>query len=121
MSQMEGMAADPAKQFAHVHLPEANRIVVTFRPGGAFNKTICEQPGNLADFEKALARVVGKRVRVSFEVEDGPAVPQEKKPATQVVSPHQRLMEITKHPMIRRAGELFGATPTEVIDPPDRS
>lgn len=121
VGRMEGMAADPAKQFAHVHLPESNRIVVTFRPGSAFNKTICEQPGNLADFEKALARVVGRRVRVSFELEDEPAVPREKKPAAQVVSPHQRLMEITKHPMIRRAGELFGATPTEVIDPPDRS
>jgi DNA polymerase III subunit gamma/tau len=121
VGQMEGMAADPARQFAHVHLPEANRIVVTFRPGSAFNKTICEQPGNLADFEKALIRVVGQRVRVSFEVEDAPAVPREKKPAAQVVSPQQRLAEITKHPMIRRAGELFGATPTEVIDPPNRS
>ena len=121
VGQVEGMAADPARQFAHVHLPEADRIVVTFRPGSAFNKTICEQPTNLADFETTLTRVVGRRVRVSFEVEDGPAVSPKKKPAAQVVSPHQRLMEIAKHPMIRRAGELFGATPTEVIDPPDRS
>jgi hypothetical protein len=120
VAQMEGMAADPARQFAHVRLPEANRILVTFKAGSAFNKTICEQPGNLAEFEKSLARVVGRRVRVSFEVEDGPAIPREKQSAAQVVSPHQRLMEITKHPMIRRAGELFGATPTEVIDPPDR-
>ena len=121
VGQIEGMAADPAKQFAHVRLPEANRIVVTFRPGSAFNKTICEQPGNLAEFEKVLAQVVGRRIRVSFEVEDGPDAHPERKPQQQVVSPHQRLMEITKHPMIRRAGELFGATPTEVIDPPDRS
>ena len=121
VGQVEGMAADPAKQFAHICLPEANKIVVTFRSGSAFNKTICEQPGNLAEFEKAVADIVGQRVRISFEVEDGPVTHPEKKPPSQVVSPHQRLMEITKHPMIRRAGELFGATPTEVIDPPDRS
>ncbi len=121
VSKIRGMAADPAKQFAHVRLPDPNRILVTFRPGGVFNRTICEQPGNVADFEKELARLVGQRVRVSFDVEDGPAVPREKKPAAQVVSPHQRLMEIAKHPVIRRAGELFGATPTEVIDPPERS
>jgi DNA polymerase-3 subunit gamma/tau len=120
VGRLEGMAADPAKQFAHVRLPEANRILVTFKAGGAFNKTICEQPGNLADFENALKQLVGRHVRVSFEVEDGPAVSRDKKPAAQVVSPHQRLMEVTKHPMIRRAGELFGATPTEVIDPADR-
>ena len=121
VARLEGMAAEPARQFAHVHLPEPNRILVTFKPGGVFNKTICEQPMNLADFEKALDQVVGRRVRVSFAVEDSPAVAREERPAAQVVSPHQRLMEITKHPLIRRAGELFGATPTEVIDPADRS
>ncbi|NLS97884.1 MAG: DNA polymerase III subunit gamma/tau [Planctomycetaceae bacterium] len=121
VGQLEGMAAEPARQFAHVRLPEANRIQVTFKAGSAFNKTICEQPGNLTEFEESLRRVVGRRVRVSFAVEDGPAAAREKQPPAQVVSPHQRLMEITKHPMIRRAGELFGATPTEVIDPPDRS
>jgi DNA polymerase-3 subunit gamma/tau len=121
LSQLDGMAADPAKQFAHVRLSEPNKILVTFKAGNAFNKTICEQPDNLAEFDKALARVVGRRVRVSFEVEDGPAIPREKKPAAKVVSPQQRLMDITKHPMIRRAGKLFGATPTEVIDPPNKS
>ncbi len=120
VGRLEGMAAEPARQFAHVRLPETSRILVTFRPGGDFNKTICEQPGNLAEFERAVSQLVGRRVRVSFEVEVGTADTREKRPAAQVVSPHQRLMEITKHPMIRRAGELFGATPTEVIDPPDR-
>ncbi|MHB8900804.1 MAG: DNA polymerase III subunit gamma/tau [Thermoguttaceae bacterium] len=120
ISRVEGMAADPARQFAHVRLAEANRIVVTFKAGGVFNKTICEQPANLAEFEGSLEQIVGRRVRVAFAVENEPAAAIERKTPVQMVSPHQRLMEITKHPMIRRAGELFGATPTEVIDPPDR-
>jgi hypothetical protein len=36
------------------------------------------------------------------------------------VSPYQRLMEITKHPMVQRAGELFGAQPLRVDDRSNR-
>jgi len=114
------MAGEPARQFDHVSLPEPNHLLVHFKAGEGFNKSICEQPGNLADFETALDATVGHRVRLSFTVADGPARVEQKKPAAAVVSPHQRLMEITKHPLVNRAQELFGASPTEVIDPPDR-
>ena len=35
-------------------------------------------------------------------------------PAKRVVPPYQRLIEAAKNPLVRRAGELFGAQPLRV-------
>lgn len=40
-------------------------------------------------------------------------------PAKRAVSAQQRLMEAVKNPMVRRAGELFGAEPLRVEEPAD--
>jgi hypothetical protein len=34
--------------------------------------------------------------------------------APRAVSPRQRLIEAAQHPLVQRAGELFGATPVKV-------
>ncbi len=119
VARIDGMAADQARRFDRVSAAARDRLSVHFRAGDSFAKSICEQPSNFAEFEKALASVCGGPVRLDFVLAEATPAEEKKKPVA-VFSPHLRLMEVAKHPMIRRAGELFGATPTEVIEPPDK-
>jgi hypothetical protein len=64
-----------------------------------------------------LAELTGETMGVQFTVDEAPAA-QEPVAAVRVASPHQRLMEVADHPMVRRAGELFGAQPVRVDEPP---
>ena len=118
LGKMSGMVVEQAKQFDRVEASSASCLAVTFKPGYALAKSSCERPGQVARFEQALAEVTGQPVRVSFSVaEDAPAATAADSESAPTISPHQRLMEASKHPMIRRATELFGAQPTRV-DPP---
>ena len=40
-----------------------------------------------------------------------------RRPAPGAVFAHQRLLEVAQHPLVQRAGELFGAQPVRVDDP----
>ncbi len=118
---LPGMAAENAKQFDRVQLAGENHLVIHFKAGYAFQKSCCERPDQVARFEKALAEITGQRVRIGFEVDEASggadSAPKPQKPA----SPHQRVLQVMDNPMIRQAGELFGAEPTDVEDPQDKS
>jgi DNA polymerase III subunit gamma/tau len=117
LSRLSGMAADQARQFDSVELAAANRLVIRFKSGYAVCKSACERPEQVARFEQALAEVTGQRVRVEFSLAaDEPGEQTSAAPA-RVVSPHQRLLEVMQHPLVHRAGELFGAQPIRVDDP----
>ncbi|HUT08980.1 MAG TPA: DNA polymerase III subunit gamma/tau [Thermoguttaceae bacterium] len=120
LSKMSGMVVDQAKEFDQVTLDEPGHLVVTFKPMYYdLAKSRLERPEVLSQFQRALAEVTGARVRVSFAVseeESGEAPPAAASAPRS--SPQQRLLEIAKHPMVHRAGELFGAEPTKV-DPPN--
>jgi hypothetical protein len=84
-------------------------------------KSACERPEQVARFQQALAEVTGGRVELAFALASPEAGQQE--PATtsgRSISPHQRLMDAMRHPLVQRAGELFGAQPMRVDDPPSR-
>lgn len=100
VAKIDGMAADQARRFDRVCAVAADRLSVHFRAGDSFAKSICEQPPNLAEFEKALSSVCGGPVRLDFVVAEAAAEAEEKKTPAAVVSPHLRLMEVAKHPMI---------------------
>ncbi len=119
LSRLSGMAVDQARHFDSVAIPAPNRLVIRFKPGYAVCKSACERPEQVARFEQALAETTGQRIRLEFALaaddptESGPSVA----PA-RVVPPHQRLLEVIGHPLVHRAGELFGAQPVRVDDPP---
>ena len=84
------------------------------------SKSICERPDQVTKFQEALTELTGRSIQVQFALleegdEEGPPAP----PA-RIVSPQQRIMEVSGHPMIRRAGELFDAKPIRVDDPPEK-
>ena len=118
LSKLSGMIVEQAKQFDSVAIPAPNRLVIRFKNEYAVFKTSCERPEQVTRFEQSLAEVTGQRIRVEFALAagspDAAAVPAS--PA-KVVSPHQRKMEMSQHPLIQRAGELFGAEVIDVIPP----
>ncbi len=125
LATMSGMVVEQAKQFHRVALPAPNRLVIFFRPEYALAKSSCERPDQLGRFQDAVAGLTGLSVRVDFAVDEDKAGNGETKGAArtgspQPASPHQRLLEVAEHPMIRRAGELFGAQPLRVDEPPEQ-
>jgi DNA polymerase III subunit gamma/tau len=118
LSRLSGMAADQARHFDSIALPVPNRLVIRFKSGYAVCKSACERPEQVARFEQALTDVCGQRVRVEFALAaDEAGRPGAAATAARTVSPHQRLLEATKNPLVQRAGELFGAQPIRVDDP----
>jgi DNA polymerase-3 subunit gamma/tau len=114
VSKITGLVGEQAKQYHQVALPEPDRLVVSFKPEYAFAQSVCEK--QIGRFEQALAETTGQKIRVEFVVLDSPGGATTS-PAARNVSQHQRMLEIAKHPLVKQAVELFGATPTR-IDPP---
>lgn len=115
--RVTGLAAEYAKEFNRVTMAGPNHLVVDFRAGYAVAKAYCQRPDQTARFEEALAGLTGQKIRVEFTVKDesiqGAAHAAPQRP----VSPQQRMREVMEHPLIRRAGELFGAQPLRVDEP----
>jgi len=118
---LPGLVAEHAKHFDRVAISAPDRLVVRFKPEYTLAKSVCEQPEQLARFERALAELTGRSVRVEFTLREDDLTDGRTGERPQTVSPHQRIMQIAKHPMIRRAEELFGAQPVRVDGPsPDK-
>ena len=119
LSELSGLAAEHAKHYDRIAIPAPNRLVISFKPGYNFAKSICERAEQKAKFEQALADRVGEPVRIEFALVDDEPEKSQSSPSARVVSPQQRIMEIAQQPMIHRAGELFNAHPIRVDDPPE--
>ncbi|MHC4175959.1 MAG: DNA polymerase III subunit gamma/tau [Planctomycetota bacterium] len=120
LAAASGMVVEQARQFDRVAVSGPDRLVISFKPEYALAKSFCERPEQLARLEEALAEVAGRPVRVSLAVDEEGAGAGEPAESARQGSPHQRLLEVASHPMIRRAEELFGAQPVRVDEPPDQ-
>jgi DNA polymerase-3 subunit gamma/tau len=120
VAKLGGISADSARNYSRIAISAPNNLVVHLKPGYTFAKAICERPDQLAQFERALAELTGETIRVQFTVDEAPAA-QEPVAVVRAATAQQRLMEVAEHPMIRRAGELFGAQPVRVDEGPAAS
>lgn len=124
LATISGMVVEQAKQFDHVAVSAPDHLVISFKPVYALAKSFCERADQVARLERALAEVTGRAVRVSFSVEEDPGggepAGSARPGAPRTARTHQRLLEVAKHPLIRRAGELFGAQPVRVDPPPEK-
>ncbi|RMG02187.1 MAG: hypothetical protein D6741_04140 [Planctomycetota bacterium] len=97
-------------------------MVVYFRSQNSFSKNYCEKPEQFARLQSALAKVLGKRVRLEFAVTEGG--PRRTAIGGNTLAPQQLLFEKSKHPLVKYAMDKFGARPTSVMktkrrqDPP---
>ncbi len=118
LSKLSGMIVEQAKQFESVAIPAPNRLVIRFKNEYAVFKNSCERPEQVAKFEQSLAEVTGQRIRIEFALAaSDPESAAAQAPPAKVVSPHLRKMEMSQHPLIQRAAQLFGAEVTDVIPP----
>jgi DNA polymerase-3 subunit gamma/tau len=116
--RLSGMAAVYAGQYERLATPAPNQLVIELKAGYTLAKSMCERPEQLAKFEQILLELTGQRVRVQFTLAAEEPRAEKVAPPVRAVSPQVRMMEVAQHPMIQRAGELFGAKPTRVDDPP---
>lgn len=118
-----GMAAAYAKNYESVAIFAPNRLVVTLGAEYTLARSICERPEQLGAFERAAEHITGQKIKVSFQLGEAKARPKEapvKRVPTAVVK-EQRKREISEHPLVKEAGELFRAEPLDVIDPPKKN
>ena len=116
LGRLSGFIVDHARLFHSLAVPAANRLVVGFKPDNAFGRSTCQRPENAGRIEEALAEVTGQPVRVEFVLTEEPAAAAAQ-PA--IVPAHLKILQATKNPLVRLAGELFGAQPMRVDDPPE--
>ncbi|NQT17794.1 MAG: hypothetical protein HQ582_33880, partial [Planctomycetes bacterium] len=120
LSRVSGLGARHAKDYAEIATLAPDRLVIRFKRAYTLSKSICERPDQMAKFQQALAELTGQSIQVQFALlEEGDAEDAHRS-APRTVSPQQRIMEVSGHPMIRRAGELFDAKPIRVDDPPEK-
>ncbi|HEX7379032.1 MAG TPA: DNA polymerase III subunit gamma/tau [Pirellulales bacterium] len=127
VEQLGDMLAEMARFVSRVAIPAPNRLVASFPEKYTSCKTYCERPENVSKLEQALAKAMGRQVRVEFdllaaEMEANTLAQSDNRLADnrlagkKLVSPQQRLADAAEHPLIRRAAELFGAYPVRVDD-----
>ncbi len=120
LSRLSGMVVEQAKRFDSVAVPAPDRLVIRFKPQYDLCRSACDRPEQVARFEQALADVTGRQVRVEFSLsEDDPGQPPPVPPARANLQ-QERWLAVMKHPLIQRAGELFGATPVHIEDTSSR-
>lgn len=118
IASLTGFAAEYAKHFEHIAISAPNHLAIYFRPGYTLAKSVCERPEQLAKFEQAMAAVTGQTVRIEFREREPEQQRSEPAAPARTVLPHQRMMQVSQHPMVRLASELFGAHVARVEEPP---
>jgi DNA polymerase-3 subunit gamma/tau len=113
LAGMNDIVADQAAFCDRVTLAAPGRLVVSFKPKyGAF-KQFCERPEQVSKLQRAVEGVSGEKVRIEFTLLDEPVEATPTAPVRQVSS-RQLIAEKSQHPLVRRAIELFDATPIRV-------
>jgi DNA polymerase-3 subunit gamma/tau len=112
LENLSGLLAENAARCEAVSVAGPDRLVVPFRAKYTACKSFCERPEQLAMLQRALAEAAGGLVKVEFAVlaDDEPV-------AARGVGRRQRLAEVTEHPLVRRATELFDAHVVRVDEP----
>jgi DNA polymerase III subunit gamma/tau len=116
LSRLSGIIVEHAKHFDSIAVAAPGRLVIHFKPQYDFCRSACDRPEQVARFEQALSDVTGRRMRIEFALSGDDVAPSPLAPAAKSISQHQRLLEVMKHPLVQRAGELFGAEPAHIDD-----
>jgi len=116
------MTSDFASRAERVAISAPNRLVVSFRKAYTQAQQYCERPERRQKLEQTFSRLVGQTIRIDFvTLPDEPtaATPAERpttsKPPT---NRRQKQLEAMRHPLIRKAAELFDTEIIAMLDPP---
>lgn len=107
--------SDMAAMATTVAISAPNRLAVTFDEKYTSCKKYCETPQSMSRLELALREITGQTVRFDMAVQskssDSETETVNKKG---VASQRERLMEKSRHPLVRQAIELFNARPLKI-------
>jgi DNA polymerase III gamma/tau subunit len=118
LAEIGDMTADFAGRAERVAISGPNRLVVHFRKAYTQAQQFCERPDRRLKIEQSLSRLLGKVVRIDFATlpDEAAAAPlAEKAPARP--SRRQRTLELQRHPLVRKAAELFDTEIVGVFEP----
>ncbi|NMC21886.1 MAG: DNA polymerase III subunit gamma/tau, partial [Thermogutta sp.] len=109
------LLAEQARQFDRVNWLEDGRLQVLFRPQAQFSHGFCSRPENKARIEAAVRRVHGGTAAVDLVLTAGSSLLEARNEGP--VSQQQQLFDIMQNPLVRKAIDVFGAEPTQVLPP----
>jgi DNA polymerase-3 subunit gamma/tau len=114
------MTADFAGRADGVAISGPNRLVVRFRKAYTQAQNYCERPERRQKLEQTLSRIAGRDIRIDFvTLPDEPAAAgPESSAAKPPVNRRQRQQELMRHPLVRKAAELFDTEIIAVLDAP---
>jgi DNA polymerase III subunit gamma/tau len=115
------MTADFAARAERVAISGPNRLVVSFRKAYTQAQQYCERPERRQKLELTLSRIAGRNIRLDFATlpDDSPAPGTAGPPAPRPpVNRRQRQQELMRHPLIRKAAELFDTEIIAMLDAP---
>jgi len=125
LAEIGDMTADFAARAERVAISAPNRLVVSFRKAYTQAQQYCERPERRQKLEQTFSRLAGRNIRIDFatlpdESSDAAAQRPAQKPP---INRRQRQQELMRHPLIRKAAELFDTEIIAVLDapPPDES
>jgi DNA polymerase-3 subunit gamma/tau len=115
------MTAEFASKADRTAISGPNRLVVWFRKAYTQAREYCERPEKRQKLEQTLSRIAGRTMRIDFAMLEGG--PQEagggaEAPAAKPINRRQRQQELQRHPLIRKASELFDTEIIGMLDAP---
>jgi len=115
------MTSDFAARAERIATSGPNRLAVYFRKAYTQAQQYCERPDKRQRLEQTFSRIAGQNVRIDFvTLPDNPdaATSSDRPAAKPVVNRRQRQQEVLRHPLIRKAAELFDTEIVAMLDPP---
>jgi DNA polymerase-3 subunit gamma/tau len=121
LGELGDMTADFASKAENVAISAPNRLVVRFRKAYTSAIQFCERPESRQKLEQTLSRIVGRNIRIDIVVlpdAGGPSPGTEVASVRRPANRRQREQELQRHPLIRRATELFDTEIITILDVP---
>jgi DNA polymerase-3 subunit gamma/tau len=121
LAEIGDMTADFAARAEHVATSGPNLLVVSFRKAYTQALQYCERPDKRQKLEQTFSRIAGRNIRLDFATlpdVPGAASPVERPEARPTASRRQRQQELMRHPLIRKAAELFDTEIVAMLDAP---
>jgi hypothetical protein len=94
---------------------------VRFRKAYTSAIQFCERPESRQKLEQTLSRITGRQIRIDIAVlpdANGGVAGTEVAPTRRPVNRRQREQEVHRHPLIRKATELFDTEIVTILDAP---
>jgi DNA polymerase III subunit gamma/tau len=122
LAEIGGMTATNAERAERIAISGPNQLAVSFRKAYTQAQQFCERPEPRQKLEQAFSRIAGRNIRIDFvtlpdeSVTAGTTAAATAGPAKPPVNRRQRQQELMRHPLIRKAAELFDTEIIAVLD-----